>query len=285
MEKRKVSPHRHFQNYDWEPRQKMIEDLIMHQIKSAGVLLKYIPRQNFVRDELFGEDPYTNFDLAVDLEAWPKTVDQFEGQGDLFSKFGLEIKDQLTFSISRRRWQQIRSPKIASEHDYTILLEEATNSETGRSASIVMEDGTQNWSITSEDPKSGDLVYFPMVGKVFEISHVEHENLFYQHGKLMTYDLTCELFDYSQEDFNTGIDDIDNIEDIYSTELEDNAFTLEDIEGNILLENGGAMVFDDFDVSDVDRSSDNENIQTDAENIIDWSENSPFNQVDRFERW
>ena len=102
-----------------------------------------------------------------------KSVDGFEGEGDLVSKFGLEVRDQIIFSLSRRAWEGL-------------------------------DIGTR--------PEEGDLIYFGLPSKLFQIMFVEHETPFYQTGALPTYDLTCELFTYSDETLDTGIDTIDVIE-------------------------------------------------------------------------
>ena len=102
-----------------------------------------------------------------------KSVDGFEGEGDLISKFGLEVRDQIVFSLARRAWEGL---------DLGVR------------------------------PKEGDLVYFPLTSKLFQIMFVEHETPFYQNGALPTFDLTCELFVYSDEKIDTDVDDIDVIE-------------------------------------------------------------------------
>ena len=101
-------------------------------------------------------------------------MDGFEGEGDFVGRFGLEIRDQITFSVAQSRFQSLN---------------------TGLSR-----------------PNEGDLIYFPLTKKLFVIQYVEHEAVFYQTGKLQTYDLQCELYEYSDEDFDTGITAIDNVE-------------------------------------------------------------------------
>ncbi len=277
------SPSVYYNNYDWAPRQAMIEDLIIHAIRMNGVMLKYIPRETFVRDKMFGDDNFTRFEYAVDMEAWPKTVDTFEGQGDIISKFGgFEIKDQVTFSISRKRWSQIRTEKFSLEQEGLLLAEDSPTTTPGVYNSIILEDANNDgYSIVSDKPSPGDLIYFPMVDKIFEITRVEHESLFYQHGKLMTYDLYCELFDYSNEEFTTGITEIDDIAD-FNTDQLTSLFLLED-GGELLLEDGSRFVVDGVnELWDVDASVENNDFQIDAEDVVDWSERSPFSKIDRW---
>ena len=157
----------------------IVEDLTIETIKAAGHDFVYIPRTLVDVDELFGEDYSSKFDDGYELEMYIQNVDGFEGEGDILSKFGLEIRDRMTLVVSKRRFES------------TV--------------------GTYENKITR--PREGDLIYFPLSKTLFEINFVEHENPFYQLGKLYTYVLECEVFTYSQEDIDTGISDIDNVED------------------------------------------------------------------------
>jgi len=156
----------------------IIEDLTIETIKAMGHDFIYIPRTLVNVDELFGEDTISRFDDGYELEMYIQNVDGFEGEGDILTKFGLEIRDRMTLVLSKSRFEN------------TIGIHEG--------------------EITK--PREGDLVYFPLSKTLFEINFVEHENPFYQLGKLYTYVLTCEVFTYSQEDIDTGITDIDNVE-------------------------------------------------------------------------
>ena len=157
----------------------IVEDLTIETIKAAGHDFVYIPRTLVDVDELFGEDYSSKFDDGYELEMYIQNVDGFEGEGDILSKFGLEIRDRMTLVVSKRRFES------------TV--------------------GTYENKITR--PREGDLIYFPLSKTLFEINFVEHENPFYQLGKLYTYVLECEVFTYSQEDIDTGISDIDKVED------------------------------------------------------------------------
>jgi len=129
-------------------------------------------------DKLFGEDTVSKFDDGYELEMYVASVDGFEGEGDIISRFGLEIRDRMSLVVSKKRFQN----------------------EVG-----VYENITR--------PKEGDLIYFPISKTLFEINFVEHENPFYQHGKLYTYVLSCEVFTYSQEEIDTGYNEIDTVEE------------------------------------------------------------------------
>lgn len=146
----------------------------------------YIPRQLIAVDEILNED-YSRFADAYVIEMYIETVDGFAGEGDLLSKFGVEIRDQATFVVSRRRWEQLV--------------------------------GVWNNQINNLRPNEGDLIYLPLSNSIFEIRFVEHEQPFYQLSNLPTYKLQCELFEYNQEEIETGIRDIDRIQERFSTQL------------------------------------------------------------------
>lgn len=160
----------HFQN---RTEQTLVEDLTIESIKMYGVDMLYMPREIIERDEIYGEDIITKFDSNYMLEMYVETVDGFEGGQDVLAKFGLQIVDQATFILAKRRFEETVPDQ--------------------------------------KRPMEGDLIYFPLSNSIFEINHVEHENPFYQLGKLHTYKLTVELFTYSHEQFETGYDDIDRV--------------------------------------------------------------------------
>ena len=155
--------------------QNLYEDLIVESLKIYGQDVYYIPRTLVNRDTILNEDPGSKFDDAYLMEAYIENVDGFEGAGDLYSKFGLEIRDEATFVISRKIW------------NHSVGLNEDT-----------------------AKPKEGDLLFLPMTNKFFEISFVEHEQPFYQLQNLPVYKLTCSLFEYSDEQIETGIEEIDD---------------------------------------------------------------------------
>ena len=162
---------------DVNSEQKLVEDLTIETIKAMGRNMVYIPRKLQNEDSLFGEDTNSKFNDVYDLEMYILNVSGFEGEGDLIAKYGLEIKDRATFVVARKR--------------FTDEVSEA--------------DGSIN------RPREGDLIYFPLTKALLEINFVEHENPFYQLGSLYTYTLICETFTYNNEEFNTGIEDLDDI--------------------------------------------------------------------------
>ena len=163
----------YFRNFDARNEQELLHSLVTESIQVYGHDVSYIPRTLINEDTILGEDSISEFKDAHSIEMYIKSVDGFEGEGDLISKFGLEVRDQIVFSLARRAWEGL-------------------------------DIGTR--------PKEGDLIYFPLTSKLFQITFVEHETPFYQNGALPTFDLTCELFTYSDEALDTGIDDIDVVE-------------------------------------------------------------------------
>jgi len=239
----------YFNNYAFTQEKNLIEDLIIESIKIYGVDCYYMPRTLVNEDVLFGEDTLSMFEQAHLLEMYIKSVDGFEGEGDFLSKFNIEIRDEMVLTISRRRFGEEVSDANSTE-------------EVGR-------------------PAEGDLIYFPLNNKIFEVKFVEHEAIFYQLGGLQTYDLRCELFEYSHERLNTGIAVIDSIEVVYSGDMSD--FQILDEEGNALItEDGFALAQDgaDFRVENNDKAANNEQFSTSSIDFIDFSETNPFSEGD-----
>ncbi len=164
--------------------QSLFEDIVIESLKMYGQDIYYLPRDIVNEDRILGDDVPSRFNSSYKIEMWIENVDGFDGEGDLFSKFGVEIRDQATFVVSRRRWNQ-----TIHRHDN---------------------------EITIERPAEGDLLYIPFSSKLFQITHVEHEQPFYQLQNLPTYKLRCELFEYNDEDLDTGVDLIDDIQDDYA---------------------------------------------------------------------
>jgi len=278
----------YFNNFNYGREQDLVEDLTIEAIKIYGHNVKYLPRTIVSVDNLFGEDPLSKFDEAIDIEMYIKNVEGFEGEGDLLSRFGLEIRDQITFTVARKRFDQaVTSPKILTEVGYNLIFESGDNNSPSRQYLTGSKD-TEAFTLEGDDylnsinrPQEGDLIYFPMVGKIFEIKFVEHEQIFYQTGRLQTYDIRCELFEYSSERIDTGNTAIDAIESTYSLNVLDQQLTLEDGAGVTKLEDGGTLL-QEYRIEDSDSSANNEFYQTNADNILDFSEINPFGETDRY---
>ena len=242
----------YFNNYGHQQSQWLIEDLIIESIKIYGMEVYYIPRTIVSEDTIFGEDTISSFDEALPLEMYIKNVDGFEGEGDFLSKFGLEIRDEMTFTVAKRRYEE-----EVTSHTHA---------------------GTHTVAHTqSARPVEGDLIYFPLNGKLFEIKFVEHEAIFYQMGNLQTYDLRCELFEYSHQAIDTGITEIDAVETAYSGDM--GFYELLDEAGNTLVtEAGESIINDGYRIEDTDNSANNELFQTSSVSFIDFSESNPFSE-------
>jgi len=177
------------------PENRLIENLMIESIKTYGIDVYYLPRTLNNEDTLMGEDASASYNSAHTIEMYIKTVDGFEGSGDFIAKWGLQIKDQITFTVAKRRWQELG---LATD---------------GR----------------AKMPHEGDLIYFPITKALFQILFIEDEAIFYQTGQLQSYDMLCEMFTYSDQSFNTGIDTIDAIERTHSYSID---FTMNSGSGN-----------------------------------------------------
>ena len=285
-----MAVNKYFNHFNYAREQDLVEDLTIESIKIYGHDVKYVPRTITARDNLYGEDPLSAYNDAADVEMYIKNVEGFEGEGDLLSRFGLQIRDEITFTLARKRFDQIRTEKLMTEVGYNLLMEDANTAAPSRqfltgnheTESIVLESGTANgYSILSNRPNEGDLIYFPMVDKTFEIKQVEHEQLFYQTGRLQTYDLRCELFEYSSESIDTGISEIDEIEDKFSLNILDNQLLLDlDGEDGALLAEDGGSLMQEYTVETTDAQANNNLFTADilAGGIVDFSEDDPWSE-------
>jgi hypothetical protein len=170
----------HYFSQKVKSEQNLYEDIIIESLKIYGQDVYYLPRELVAEDKILGEDIPSRFRNAYKVEMYIENTEGFDGEGDLFTKFGVEIRDQATFVLARRRWAQT----------------------VGRS------DNT----INTVRPREGDVIYLPLSNSMFQIMAVEHEQPFYQLSNLPTYKLRCELFEYSEEDFDTGVEIIDDVE-------------------------------------------------------------------------
>jgi Virus neck protein len=172
-----------FNNYDYINEQRLIDDLVIESIQMYGLDTFYLTRSLQAVDNILNEDDLSIFNAAYEMEVYVKSVDGFQGEGDFLSRFGLQIRDQAVFTVAIRTFER---------------------NVTNINPSILR-------------PKEGDLIYFPLNNKFFKIMHVEHESVFYQSGALQVFDLKTELFEYSNERFNTGVIDIDTFFNSYKT--------------------------------------------------------------------
>ena len=170
--------------------QRLVQDIINEHLLIYGVEVTYIPRK-YVSDKstIMEEVTASKFDDNFLLEAYVNTYEGYGGQGDVMTKFGVSIKDEITLTISKERFEDFISP----------FLE------------VLPDDEIEVYT----RPREGDLIYFPLGSRLFEVMFVEHEDPFYQLGKNYVYQLKCELFEYEDEVIDTSIDEIDKtVEDI-----------------------------------------------------------------------
>jgi len=178
--------------------QQTFEDIMVESLKIYGQETYYLPRQIVKRDNILNEDIESQFLDAYTIEMYIEDIEGFGGEGNLMQKFGLEIRDEVTFIVAKRSWEKLI--------------------------------GAWNNTVENFRPNEGDLIYLPLSQSFFEISFVEHEQPFYQINNLPVYKLQCKLYEYNDEDFETGIEEIDQIETVYADTI---TMLIRDITGDI----------------------------------------------------
>jgi len=164
--------------------QGLVQDLVNEQLRMYGIECHYIPRKLMTSRTIMKEVVESRFDQAFPLEAYLMNVDGYAGQGDILTKFGVRVTDEATFVISKERFEEAVAPFLEQQEDDYEL---------------------------SNRPKEGDLIFFPLGKRMFEIKFVEHERPFYQLQKNYVYQLQCELFEYEDEVIDTNVNAIDEI--------------------------------------------------------------------------
>ena len=241
---------------------RLYEDLIIEGLKIYGQDVYYLPRTLVNRDLILGEDMLSKFSSALLLEAYMETTEGFAGEQEIVNKFGLEIREDTTFMIAKKRFNQA-------------VDEKATLVKEGR-------------------PNEGDIIYMPLMNSFFEIQFVEDQEPFFQLGQLPVYKLRVTRWEYSSERLNTGITDIDSAEDQYSLDQLHYQFTLEDGSGSLLLENDSAdgqvqyLLNEDYAIQSQSTYAKNTDLDSEAgfdtssaaDDILDFTERNPFGEVD-----
>ena len=239
----------YFQNGDTSgttAEQRLVESLVIESLKIYGHDIYYLPRTLVNRDTIFDEDTLSQLTQSYPLEMYLENVDGFEGEGDIFSKFGIEIRDQATFVLSKKRWEEM----------------------------VVTSGGIFQLDAR---PAEGDLLFFAKTGSLFEIKYVEFQNPFYQLGKIYVFKLQCELFEYSSEVIDTGIEALDNIEEENSLDTYLYQIFLED--GSLLLnEDRSSVILEEFATTKSNANTDNTDLLNFSD-ILDFSETNPFGEV------
>jgi len=171
----------------------LVQDLINEQLKIYGIDVYYLPRKFLKTDDILGEVESSKFDDNFIIEAYLDNYEGYAPGSDLMTKFGLRLKNEINLIISRERYEEFISPFLSG-----------------------IQEGIDDGSNTDYDikllnrPREGDLIYFPLGERLFEIKRVEAEKPFYQLGKTYVYELLCELYEYENEDIDTSIEEIDN---------------------------------------------------------------------------
>ena len=230
-----------------KPEQHLYEDLMIEQLKIYGQDVFYIPRTLVKEDSLFGEDTLSKFDDAYQIEMYFENVEGYEGEKEIMSKFGLQMNEDVTFVVARRRFEQLVS------HDSNLIVKTR--------------------------PNEGDLVYFPKVKKIFEISFVDHDDPFYQVHNVPAFKLKCKTFEYSSEDMDTGIAEIDAIETDNSLDQLAFQFSLEDGTGALLTESGDYIIQEAYVVDTIDENAMNDFFDKQDDTILDFTESNPYGDV------
>ena len=167
--------------------QRLVQELINEQLKIYGVEVTYIPRKFVRKQTIIEEIQSSTFDDNFLLEAYINNFDGYSGAGDIMTKFGVSIRDELSLTISKERFEDFISPFLEGMDDDEIEV--------------------------STRPREGDLIYFPLGQRIFEVKFVEHEQPFYQLGRNYVYELKCELFEYEDEVIDTTVDEISDVLD------------------------------------------------------------------------
>jgi len=241
---------------------RLYEDLIIEGLKIYGHNCYYLPRTLVNRDLILGEDTLSKFDDSYLLEMYMETTEGFAGQQELINKFGLEIREDTTFMISKRRWQD----QVDSVH-------------------TLIKDGR---------PNEGDIIYMPLMNSFFEIQFVEDQEPFFQLGNLPVYKLRVTRWEYSSERLNTGVSEIDAAEDTYTLDQLAHQMTLEDGSGSIVLEDDGPdsqsnyLLLETYNIQTQSSYASNNDLDSQAgfdtsstaDDILDFTERNPFGEVD-----
>jgi hypothetical protein len=204
----------------------------------------YCPRTLVAKDDILGEDPLSEYNSAYEIDLYIKSYDSYEGDGTFLSKFNLEIRDQVTLTVSVRNFMN----------------------EIGSIATL-------------ERPREGDLIYIPMLDRILAIKYVSKNAVWYQMGAIQMYDLVCEMFEYSSERLRTGIDAIDSIEKDRSLDM--SIWGIVTSDDYFITDNDGYQIIQgnyNFETQATDAFEDNTEFQLEGEAILDWSQVDPFSE-------
>ena len=239
-----MSTNFYFNNFTNSQEQILIEDLVLESIQIYGHDVFYCPRTLVEKDEIYEEDALSQYNSNYLIDMYIRSYESYEGDGQFLSKFGLEIRDQVTFTVSVRNFMN----------------------EIGNVEMI-------------DRPQEGDLIYLAMADRLMYVKYVNKTPVFYQMGAIQMYDLVCEMFEYGSEQLNTGIEAIDSIEKFSSLSLD--AFGILTNDGFLLSTQAGNPIIQgsyDFGTQAADAFEDNVEFETEGDNLLDWSQIDPFSE-------
>jgi hypothetical protein len=238
-----VTTNFYFNNFENSQEQILIENLVMESIKIYGHDVYYCPRTLVAKDDIYGEDALSEYNTSYYIDMYIRSYDSYEGDGTFLSKFNLQIRDQMTLTISVRNF----------------MIEVGSLEGINR-------------------PQEGDLIYIPMVNRILIIKYVNQTPIFYQMGTIQMYDLVCEIFEYSSERFNTGVAEIDDIE---QNNVAMETYGLLTTDGFVITDQDGFQIIQsayNFETQVGDSYEDNTEVQLEGEEILDWSQIDPFSE-------
>ena len=303
----------------------LYSDLIKEAIQIYGHDVYYMDRSLVAEDTVWGEDSLSKYRTQHPIEMYMEDADGgFAGEKELMNQFGLQNLSEATFVVNKERFQELdRQMQIEDGTDTSsggsILLEAGTIDQSSDSSTLTTVTGDNNFYILqdtaatdSDRPQEGDVIYHPVLDKMFQINFVDHDEPFYQLDNNPVYKMRCRLYDYSSEIIDTGISDIDAIETeqtqsalIYQFTLEqastineymglENEVGYVDLEtatdsgylvaetdtynGNLLMEDGAYVVNEEYVIDNIDTEAKNEFIETEADLILDFTEKNPFGE-------
>lgn len=219
--------------------QRQLINLNQEAIRNSGVDVMYLPKVTDDLDKIYLEDDRTYYNKAITIDAYIISSEGFEGDGHFMSNLGLQIRDQIVLAISTKTFDE----EIGGAHH-------------------------------KSRPTEGDLIFFPFSERLFEVRFVKKFSPFYSTGALPVWEVRCEVFEYSNQRFETGVTVIDNLSDI-SQNIFDFSLTTEDGR-QLTTESGNYLVPDTYDIRDQDPLDDTDSIQVEADEIIDHTEIDPY---------
>lgn len=215
---------------------RLYEDLIVESIQMYGLSLLYLPRTAVDFDPVYVEDPQVAFREAYEIEMYLKSFDGFQGDGSFMSHMGVEIRDSVVFTVAIRRFVEEMGPRT---------------------------------TVGLARPREGDLIWYPNHQKLFEIKFVEKFDMHYPLGAQVTYDIKCELFEYSNQDISTGIPEIDRVMSFSQDILH---WAITDENDAPLRANDDYLVVDEYDAYTIDPLDNSAIIQQEADESLDLDE-------------